>query len=195
MTRLELSHENSLFFYSLTNGICRCPRTPSSPLSPRVSSSIERTRAHEGHGDQPVNHFRWRRSPAGDGQLLPNHPPLRLPRRSLQGAKSDKIQGNPSPGNLGWVDFDFSCSTLCLVLLGLTGNWQNWLSSLARWWNIPNQSQHNRGSPGHGSPCMCDTFWEHRKLYETPCRMRGRTLHYYRGRPTLLIKERPTSFM
>ena len=27
--------------------------------------------------------------------------------------------------NLGWVDFDFACSTLCLVLPGLMGNWQN----------------------------------------------------------------------
>ena len=33
--------------------------------------------------------------------------------------------------NLGWVDFDFGCSTLCLVLPGLIGNWQNWLSSWA----------------------------------------------------------------
>ena len=31
--------------------------------------------------------------------------------------------------NLGWVDFDFGCSTLCLVLPGLMGYWQNWLSS------------------------------------------------------------------
>ena len=35
--------------------------------------------------------------------------------------------------NLGWVDFDLGCSTLCLVLPGLMGNWQNWLSRLARW--------------------------------------------------------------
>ena len=34
-----------------------------------------------------------------------------------------------SMANLGWVDFDFGCSTLCLVLPGLMGNWQNWLSS------------------------------------------------------------------
>ena len=26
-------------------------------------------------------------------------------------------------GQLGWVDFDFGCSTLCLVLLGLMGSW------------------------------------------------------------------------
>ena len=38
--------------------------------------------------------------------------------------------------NLGWVDFDFDCSTLCLVLPGLMENWQNWLSSWVRWWNI-----------------------------------------------------------
>ena len=51
-------------------------------------------------------------------------------------------------GNTGWsiwivgrVDFDFGCSTFSLALLGLMGNWQNWLSQRARWWNIPNQSQ------------------------------------------------------
>ena len=38
--------------------------------------------------------------------------------------------------NLGWVKYDFGCSILCLVLPGLMGNWQNWLSSWARWWNI-----------------------------------------------------------
>ena len=52
--------------------------------------------------------------------------------------------------NLGWVDFDLGCSTLCLVLPGLMGNWQSWLSSWARWGNIPNQSQPNPGSPGYG---------------------------------------------
>ena len=55
--------------------------------------------------------------------------------------------------NLGWVDLDFDCSTLCLVLPGLLGNWQNWLSSWARWWNIPNLSPPNPGLPGDGSPC------------------------------------------
>ena len=55
--------------------------------------------------------------------------------------------------NLGWVDIDFGCSTLCLILPGLMGNWQNWLSSWVRWWNIPNQSQPNPGSPADGSPC------------------------------------------
>ena len=55
--------------------------------------------------------------------------------------------------NLGWVDVDFGCSTL------LTGSawadWPNWLSSWARWWNIPNKSQPNLGSPGDVSPCIC----------------------------------------
>ena len=49
--------------------------------------------------------------------------------------------------NLGCVDFDFGCSTFCLVLPGLMGLWQKWLSSWARWWNISNQSQPNPGSP------------------------------------------------
>ena len=55
--------------------------------------------------------------------------------------------------NLGWVDFNFGCYTLCLVLPGLMGNWQNWLSCWARWWNIPNQNQPNPCSLGDGSPC------------------------------------------
>ena len=33
---------------------------------------------------------------------------------------------------LGWVDFYFVCSTFSLVLLGLMGNWQKWLSSWAK---------------------------------------------------------------
>ena len=40
--------------------------------------------------------------------------------------------------NLGWVVMDFDCSTVCPILLGLVGIWQKWLSSWARWWNIPN---------------------------------------------------------
>ena len=31
--------------------------------------------------------------------------------------------------NLGWVDLDFDCSTVCLILLGLVGIWQKRLSS------------------------------------------------------------------
>ena len=58
--------------------------------------------------------------------------------------------------NLGCVDFDLGCSTLCLVLPGLMGNWQKWLSSWARWWNIPNQSQPNRGLPRDVSPFTLD---------------------------------------
>ena len=34
--------------------------------------------------------------------------------------------------NLSWVDLDVGCSILCLVMPGLMGNWQNWLSSWAR---------------------------------------------------------------
>ena len=53
--------------------------------------------------------------------------------------------------NLGWVVLDFGCSTLCRFLPGSMGYWQYWLSSQARWWNIPNQP--NPGSPGDVSPC------------------------------------------
>ena len=52
--------------------------------------------------------------------------------------------------NLGCVDFDLGCSTLCLVLPGLTGNWQKWLNSWARWWNIQNQCQPNPGAGFNG---------------------------------------------
>ena len=63
------------------------------------------------------------------------------------------LQGDTSSllANLGWVDFDFY---LFHPLPGLMGNWQNWLSSWARWWKIPNQSQLNPGSPGDVSPCI-----------------------------------------
>ena len=37
--------------------------------------------------------------------------------------------------DLGWVDFDFSCSTICPILLRLLGIWQNRLGSWARLWN------------------------------------------------------------
>ena len=42
--------------------------------------------------------------------------------------------------HLGWVDFDFSHSTVCPILLGQMGIWQNWLYSWAKWWNIQNLS-------------------------------------------------------
>ena len=40
-----------------------------------------------------------------------------------------------------WVGFDFGCSTLCVILLGLMVNWQNWPTSWVKWWNIIGQSQ------------------------------------------------------
>ena len=54
--------------------------------------------------------------------------------------------------NLGWVDIDLCCSTLCLVLLGLIGNWQKLLSRWARGWSTPNQSQPNAVSQRKGPP-------------------------------------------
>ena len=54
--------------------------------------------------------------------------------------------------NWGWVDFDLGCSILCLVLPGLMGKWQKWLSRWARWCNIPNQSL-PYPVPGVGPPC------------------------------------------
>ena len=46
-------------------------------------------------------------------------------------------------GLLCWVDLDSGCSTLSLILLGLMGNGQNWLSSWVRWSNIIDQTQPN----------------------------------------------------
>ena len=57
-----------------------------------------------------------------------------------------------------WVDNDFGCSTLCLVLPGLMGSWQKWLSRWARWWNIPNPTQPNPTIWGDGPPCTILNF-------------------------------------
>ena len=39
-----------------------------------------------------------------------------------------------------WIGLtDLWCSTICLVLLRLRGNWQKWLRRRTRWWNISNQ--------------------------------------------------------
>ena len=38
--------------------------------------------------------------------------------------------------DLGCCDLDLDSSTVCRVLLGLIGIWQNRLSCLASWWNI-----------------------------------------------------------
>ena len=35
---------------------------------------------------------------------------------------------------MGFVDFDFECSTVCPTLLVLMGIWQKRLGSWARWW-------------------------------------------------------------
>ena len=37
---------------------------------------------------------------------------------------------------MGWVDFDFGCSTVCQILLVQMGIWQNWLGTQATWWKI-----------------------------------------------------------
>ena len=41
----------------------------------------------------------------------------------------------PLPQDLGWVDLDFGCSTVCPILPRLIGIWQKWLCSWARRWN------------------------------------------------------------
>ena len=45
------------------------------------------------------------------------------------------IECFPSARGLGWVDFNFECSTVCLILPGLMGIWQKRLGSWAKWWN------------------------------------------------------------
>ena len=48
--------------------------------------------------------------------------------------------------HLGWVNYDFGHSTVCLVLLGQMGIWHNWLYSWARCWTIHHLSQPNQGA-------------------------------------------------
>ena len=36
--------------------------------------------------------------------------------------------------DLGWVDLDFECSTVCPIMSGLMGIWQKELSKWAKWW-------------------------------------------------------------
>ena len=63
--------------------------------------------------------------------------------------------------DLSWVDFDFSYSTVCPVLLGLMGIWQKRLCS---WWKMlehPNQIQHNPSLRTDESPCIC---WENNQV-------------------------------
>ena len=65
------------------------------------------------------------------------------------------FQDNRGRGILGWVDFDLGCSAHCLVLIGLMGSWQKWLSSWARWWviKIIDQRQPNPTIRADASPC------------------------------------------
>ena len=61
------------------------------------------------------------------------------------------VQGDSSALRPGLVDFDFGHSTVCPVLLGLTGIWQKWLCGWARWWNT--QIKVNPGLREDESPC------------------------------------------
>ena len=55
--------------------------------------------------------------------------------------------------HLGWVDLDFQCSTICLILPRLMGIWQKRLGSRAGWRNNSNQSQTNPSARADGTPC------------------------------------------
>ena len=52
--------------------------------------------------------------------------------------------------DLGRVDFDFICSTVCPVLFGLMGIGQKWLCKMVK---HPNQSQPNPGLRADESRC------------------------------------------
>ena len=54
--------------------------------------------------------------------------------------------------DLGWVDLDFECSTVCPIMSGLMGIWQKGLSKWAKWWKAeiqvnPTQIRDQMGHP------------------------------------------------
>ena len=55
--------------------------------------------------------------------------------------------------HLGWVDLEFESSTVCLILPGLVGIWQERLGSWARQWNSQIPSQPNQGARPDELPC------------------------------------------
>ena len=90
-----------------------------------------------------------RRRPTATGSRCP---------QAARGAPGSARRGHPRFSKCAFTVLSLGCSTLCLVLPGLMGNWQNCLSSWARWWNIPNQSQTNRGSTGDGPPSRLRSY-------------------------------------
>ena len=55
---------------------------------------------------------------------------------------------------MGWVDYDFGYSSVCLVLLGQMGIWQKRLVNRAKKWNIIKlKSQPNQGTQKLEPPC------------------------------------------
>ena len=54
---------------------------------------------------------------------------------------------------LGWVNFDFGCFTVCLILLGQMRERQNLQGSWARWVELPSQSKLNQDPRPVVSPC------------------------------------------
>ena len=72
------------------------------------------------------------------------------------------------------------------------GNGQNWLSSWVRWWNIPNQSQPNRGFPVDAftgdRPFLSFRLWLRREQAVRAARrggLRGAELGGRGGQPAL----------
>ena len=58
--------------------------------------------------------------------------------RNLQNCDIDQVTTGwfISSDSWVWLTFNFCCSTVCLVLLGLMVNWQDCQRSWGGWWNI-----------------------------------------------------------
>ena len=62
------------------------------------------------------------------------------------------VQGGPSD-RIVKIALTFRCSTFWLVLLGLLGNWQNWLGKWTIWGTITDLSHPNQTIQPDGPPC------------------------------------------
>ena len=58
--------------------------------------------------------------------------------------------------NLYWVDFDLGCSTILPAAQPLLAKFPPAEAESGRQWNSQNPSQPIPGSPGDGSPCICN---------------------------------------
>ena len=93
----------------------------------------------------------------------------------------------------GWVDFDVCRSLLCKFLLGLVGNWQNWLNKRARCWTIINTSQPTKVQDLLGHPVQCSHALHSLQneikfgynniflylIYNDPCQIKMQEVRYF----------------